>query len=175
MVIDEVERYTKTGVSLKSGQEIEADIVVTATGFNLCVLGDIKFSVDGKQLDFADTVTYRGMMFTGVPNMAWVFGYFRASWALRADLVGDFVCQLLNHMAEKGMHSVMPTLRAEDQGMPRLDWIDSENFNPNYLQRSMHLMPKRGDKLEWMHNQDYWKGNEEIPIINLYDAAFAYQ
>ena len=175
MVIDEVERYTKTGVSLKSGQEIEADIVVTATGFNLCVLGDINFSVDGKQVDFADTVTYRGMMFTGVPNMAWVFGYFRASWALRADLVGDFVCQLLNHMAEKGMHSVMPTLRAEDQGMPRLDWIDSENFNPNYLQRSMHLIPKRGDKPEWMHNQGYWKGNEEIPIINLYDAAFAYQ
>lgn len=175
MVTDEIERYTKTGVLLKSGQEIEADIVVTATGFNLCVLGDINFSVDGKQVDFADTVTYRGMMFTGVPNMAWVFGYFRASWTLRADLVGDFVCRLLNHMDGKGMHSVMPTLRAEDQGMPRLDWIDAENFNPNYLQRSMHLMPKRGDKPEWMHNQDYWKEKEEIPVINLDDAAFAYQ
>lgn len=175
MVTDEIERYTKTGVLLKSGQEIEADIVVTATGFNLCVLGDINFSVDGKQVDFADTVTYRGMMFTGVPNMAWVFGYFRASWTLRADLVGDFVCRLLNHMDDKGMHSVMPTLRAEDQGMPRLDWIDAENFNPNYLQRSMHLMPKRGDKPEWMHNQDYWKEKEEIPVINLDDAAFAYQ
>lgn len=173
MVTDEIERYTKTGVLLKSGQEIEADIVVTATGFNLCVLGDINFSVDGKQVDFADTVTYRGMMFTGVPNMAWVFGYFRASWTLRADLVGDFVCRLLNHMDDKGMHSVMPTLRAEDQGMPRLDWIDAENFNPNYLQRSMHLMPKRGDKPEWMHNQDYWKEKEEIPVINLDDAAFA--
>lgn len=174
MVTDEIERYTKTGVLLKSGQEIDADIVVTATGFNLCVLGDINFSVDGKPVDFADTVTYRGMMFTGVPNMAWVFGYFRASWTLRADLVGDFVCRLLNHMDEKGVHSVMPTLRDEEKNMPRLDWIDPENFNPNYLQRSMHLMPKRGDKPEWMHNQDYWQEKEEIPVIDLDTDAFAY-
>ena len=70
----------------KSGKELKADIIVTATGFNLCVLGDINFSIDGKTVDFADTVTYRGMMFTSVPNMAWVFGYFRASWTLRVDL-----------------------------------------------------------------------------------------
>ena len=87
---------------LKSGNELDADIIVTATGFNLCVLGDIAFSIDGKPLDFADTVTYRGMMFTGVPNMAWVFGYFRASWTLRTDLVADFVCRLLAHMKKKG-------------------------------------------------------------------------
>ena len=80
---------------------LEADIIVTATGFNLSVLGDIDFTIDGKPLVFSDTVTYRGMMFTGVPNMAWVFGYFRASWTLRADLVADFVCRLLNHMKAK--------------------------------------------------------------------------
>ena len=83
------------GILLKSGETLEADIIVTATGFNLSVLGDIAFEIDGKPLDFADTVTYRGMMFTGVPNMAWVFGYFRASWTLRTDLVADFVCRLL--------------------------------------------------------------------------------
>ena len=77
---------------------MEADIIITATGFNLSVLGDIRFEVDGKPLDFAETVTYRGMMFTGVPNMVWVFGYFRASWTLRADIVADFVCRLLKHM-----------------------------------------------------------------------------
>ena len=88
----------RTGILLKSGTELEADIIVTATGFHLSVLGDIDFTIDGKPLDFADTVTYRGMMFTGVPNMVWVFGYFRASWTLRADLVADFVCRLLNHM-----------------------------------------------------------------------------
>ena len=88
MVTDEIERFTEKGILLKSGQQLEADIIVTATGFNLSVLGDIDFAIDGKPLDFADTVTYRGMMFTGVPNMVWVFGYFRASWTLRADLVG---------------------------------------------------------------------------------------
>jgi cation diffusion facilitator CzcD-associated flavoprotein CzcO len=93
VVTDEIERFIETGVLLKSGRQLQADIIVTATGFNLCVLGDIDFAIDGKPLNFADTVTWRGMMFTGVPNMAWVFGYFRASWTLRADLVADFVCR----------------------------------------------------------------------------------
>jgi len=94
VVTDEIDRFTKTGILLKSGETLQADIIVTATGFNLNILGDIAFEIDGKPLDFAETVTYRGMMFTGVPNMAWVFGYFRASWTLRTDLVADFVCRL---------------------------------------------------------------------------------
>ena len=88
VVTDEIETFTETGIQLKSGRQLEADIIVTATGFNLNVLGDIAFAIDGEPLAFHDTVTYRGMMFTGVPNMAWVFGYFRAGWTLRADLVG---------------------------------------------------------------------------------------
>jgi cation diffusion facilitator CzcD-associated flavoprotein CzcO len=145
VVTDEIERFTETGILLKSGTVIEADIVVTATGFHLCVLGDIDFTVDGKPLVFSDTVTYRGMMFTGVPNMAWVFGYFRASWTLRADLVADFVCRLLNHMKQKGARRVTVALRPEDQDMPLLPWIDTENFNPGYVLRGMHLLPKRGN------------------------------
>ena len=101
IVTDEIERFVETGILLKSGKRLDADIIVTATGFNLNVLGDIEFAIDGKPLNFADTVTYRGMMFTGIPNMVWVFGYFRASWTLRADLVGDFVCRLLNHMKQR--------------------------------------------------------------------------
>src|SRR5205085_3946430 len=89
VVTDEIERFTEDGIQLKSGDVLKADIIVTATGFDLCVLGDIAFTIDGRPLDFADTVTYRGMMFTGVPNLAWVFGYFRASWTLRTDLVAD--------------------------------------------------------------------------------------
>ena len=108
---DEIERFTETGILLKSGTLLEADIIVTATGFNLCVLGDIDFTIDGKPLVFSDTVTYRGMMFTGVPNMAWVFGYFRASWTLRSDLVADFVCRLLNHMKARGAKRVVTALR----------------------------------------------------------------
>ena len=126
-------RFTESGILLKSGKLLEADIIVTATGFNLSVLGDIDFIIDGKPLVFSDTVTYRGMMFTGVPNMAWVFGYFRASWTLRADLVADFVCRLLNHMKQMGAKKVTPALRPEDKDMPLLPWIDPENFNPGYL------------------------------------------
>ena len=174
VVTDEIERFTARGILLKSGKELEADVIVTATGFHLNVLGDIQFEVDGKPLDFSQTVTYRGMMFTGVPNMAWVFGYFRASWTLRADLVGDFVCKLLNHMKDKQARRVEVALRPEDKDMPLLPWIDTENFNPGYLTRGLHLLPKRGDKREWQHTQDYWREKNEIPAIDLDDKAFVY-
>ncbi len=175
VVTDEIERFVESGILLKSGDLLEADIVVTATGFNLNVLGDIDFTIDGKPLVFSDTVTYRGMMFTGVPNMAWVFGYFRASWTLRSDLVADFVCRLLNHMKTKGARKVNPTLRPEDKAMTLLPWIDPENFNPGYLMRGMHLLPKRGDKPEWQHTQDYWNEKDALPAIDLDDAAFVYE
>ncbi|HME20976.1 MAG TPA: NAD(P)/FAD-dependent oxidoreductase, partial [Acetobacteraceae bacterium] len=174
VVTDEIERFTETGILLKSGTLLEADIIVTATGFHLCVLGDIDFTIDGKPLVFANTVTYRGMMFTGVPNMAWVFGYFRASWTLRADLVADFVCRLLNHMKQKGARRVTVALRPEDKDMKLLPWIDTENFNPGYMLRGMHLLPKRGDKLEWQHTQDYWSEKDQFPAIDLDDKAFVY-
>jgi cation diffusion facilitator CzcD-associated flavoprotein CzcO len=174
VVTDEIERFTAKGILLKSGQELEADIIVTATGFHLNVLGDIDFEIDGKPLDFADTVTYRGMMFTGVPNMVWVFGYFRASWTLRADLVGDFVCRLLTHMGAKQAHRVEVQLRPEDKDMKLLPWIDPENFNPGYLMRGIHLLPKRGDKRDWQHSQDYWGEKNEFPAIDLDDRAFVY-
>ena len=156
-------------LKLKSGKELPADIIVTATGFHLNVLGDIAFEIDGKPLDFSQTVTYRGMMFTGVPNMAWVFGYFRASWTLRADLVADFVCRLLGHMKDKQARRVEVALRPEDKDMPLLPWIDTENFNPGYVTRGMHLLPRRGDKREWQHTQDYWREKNEIPKIDLDD------
>ena len=175
VVTDEIERFTETGIKLKSGKELQADIVVAATGFNLSVLGDIAFAVDGKPVDFADTVTYRGMMFTGVPNMAWVFGYFRASWTLRADLVGDFVCRLLKHMQDKGVRRVEVALRAEDKGMP-LPAVDRRGELQSRLRhaRSYICCPKRGDKPEWQHTQDYWSEKDAFPAIDLDDAAFVY-
>jgi len=90
VVTDNIERFTPRGILLESGTELEADIIITATGFDLNVLGDIRFTIDGEPLNFHDTITYRGSMFTGIPNMVWVFGYFRASWTLKADLIGDF-------------------------------------------------------------------------------------
>src|SRR5918997_424832 len=172
--IHEIERFTETGIQLKSGKMLDADIIVTATGFHLSVLGDIDVTIDGDPLVFSDTVTYRGMMFTGVPNMAWVFGYFRASWTLRADLVADFVCRLLNHMRAIGAKRVEVALRPEDRDMPILPWIDPQNFNPGYLMRGMQLLPKRGDKPEWQHTQDYWAEKDAFPAIDLDDAAFVY-
>ena len=174
VVTDEIQRFTKTGILLKSGEELQADIIVTATGFNLSVLGDIDFEIDGKPLDFAKTVTYRGMMFTGIPNMLWVFGYFRASWTLRADLLSDFVCRLLKHMDAKGAERVDIGFRKQDAGMRLLPWMDQNNFNPNYLMRSMHLLPRRGNKREWQHTQDYWTERYEIPAIDLDGEEFRY-
>jgi hypothetical protein len=114
-------------------------------------------------------------MFTGVPNMVWIFGYFRASWTLRVDLVADFVIRLLRRMKEKGTSKVTVELRPEDKDMKILPWIDEENFNPGYMMRGMHLLPKRGEKIEWQHTQDYWGEKDRIPAIDLDDAAFHYE
>ena len=175
VVTDEIDTFTAHGITLKSGATLPADIIVTATGFHLSALGEIAFVIDGKPLAFGDTVTYRGMMFTGIPNMVWVFGYFRASWTLRADLVADFVCQLLAHMKQKGVRQVTPALRPKDKDMPLLPWIDPEDFNPGYLMRGMHLLPKRGDKPEWQHSQNYWAEKDQFPHIDLDDSAFVYR
>ncbi len=174
VVTDHIECFTPKGVRLKSGKELAADIIVTATGFDLCVLGDITFTVDGKAVDFAEKIGYRGMMFTDVPNMAWVFGYFRASWTLRADLIAEFVCRLLQHMDEKDVHVATPQLRASDNNMPTRPWVDPDNFNPGYLTRGMHLMPKQGDHAPWVFTQDYYKEKDEIPAADLDDGALVY-
>jgi cation diffusion facilitator CzcD-associated flavoprotein CzcO len=147
---------------------------MACTGFRLSVLGEIPFKVDGNAVNWADTVNYRGMMFTGVPNLVWVFGYFRASWTLRVDIVGDFVCKLLSHMDAEGCRKVEVALRPEDADMAILPWIDPDNFNPSYLLRDLDRMPKRGNKPEWQHNQDYWNERNEIPVIDPSGAEFIY-
>jgi cation diffusion facilitator CzcD-associated flavoprotein CzcO len=174
VVTDTIETFTEKGLRVSSGQEIEADIIVACTGFRLSVLGEIPFKVDGEAVNWADTVNYRGMMFTGVPNLVWVFGYFRASWTLRVDIVGDFVCKLLHHMDEAHARKVEVALRDEDRDMKILPWIDADNFNPTYLMRDLDRMPKRGDKPEWQHNQDYWSEKDQIPFIDPAGSEFIY-
>ena len=170
-----IDRFVPEGIRLTSGEVLRADVVVAATGFHLSVLGDIDFNVDGNPLAFGDTVTYRGMMFTGVPNLVWVFGYFRASWTLRADLVADFVCRLLGHMGANGAEMVVPRLRPEDEGMTMGPWVDPANFNPGYINRGIHLLPKCGDKVEWRHTHDYWEDAHTIPIADLDDGTLVYR
>ena len=175
VVTDQIVRFNPKGIELESGEHLDADIIVTATGFNLSVLGDIDFRIDDEPLDFSETVGYRGAMFTGIPNMAWVFGYFRASWTLRADLIADFVCRLLHHMDDKGASVVMPRLRPEEADMELLPWVDPENFNPGYLMRSMHLLPKQGTVQPWLHTQDYWSEKDELPVADLDDGALVFE
>ncbi len=174
IVTDEIEAFTESGVLLKSGDRIDADIVVTATGFNVSLLGDIDFSIDGKPLSFPETVTYRGMMFTGVPNLVWVMGYFFYSWTMRVELIAEFVCRLLDLMKQKGVERVTPTLREKDQDMKRGPWVDPEDFNPGYMMRSKHLFPNQGDKPEWQHSQDYLYERAAFADIDLDDALFSY-
>ena len=137
-------------------------------------LGDIAFTIDNKPLVLSETVTYRGSMFTGVPNLAWVFGYFRNAWTLRSELIADFVCRMLKHMQEKGARRVEVGLRREDHNMPLGPFIDPDNFNAGYLQRALPILPQRGDKPEWQHTQDYWTEKDEFPNINLDGEEFRY-
>lgn len=170
----EIERFTEAGLLMASGETIEADIIVTATGFDLLTMGGAQFYIDNHPLDFADTVTYRGMMFTGVPNLVWVFGYFRASWTLRADLVGDFVIRLLRYMDDQSLSKVEVQLGAEESGMELRPFVEPSDFNPGYLQRGMHKMPRSLPVPEWRHSQNYAQDAEAFPAIAVEQAPFAY-
>jgi monooxygenase len=175
VVTDHIERFTETGILLKSGRALEADVIITATGFDLSPLGDLPLEVDGERVDPADTVTYRGIMFTGIPNMAYVFGYFRASWTLRADLIGDFVCRLLHHMDDRGATMVTAALRDEEADMTLGPWVDPENFNPGYLTRSLHLMPKQGDRDPWRLLHEYNVEREVLPAADFEDGTLQFK
>ena len=175
VVTDEIERFTQDGVLLKSGQELTADLIVAATGFNLNALGDIAFTVDGQPVNLHDTLSYRGMMLTGMPNLVFVFGYFRASWTLRADLVADFTCRMLDHMDSLGAAVVSVAPSQQDAGMATSSFVGDENFNPNYVKRGLHLLPKGGAKPEWQHSQDYWSDKNAFPAIDLNGAEFVYR
>jgi len=153
IVTDTIDTFTGTGVRLASGRELEADIIVTATGLELCVLGDAEFRVDGERVDFSATWSYKSMMFSGVPNMLSTFGYVNASWTLKADLTAEFACRVINYMDEIGARVCVPELREEDRDMPALDWI--QGFSSGYIQRKMHLLPKQGDRAPWTNTQNY--------------------
>jgi cation diffusion facilitator CzcD-associated flavoprotein CzcO len=174
VVTEQIDGFEAHGIRLQSGRLLEADVIVTATGFDLNVLGDIDFAIDGQPLDFAQCVGWRGTMFSGVPNLAWVFGYFRASWTLRVDLLGVFVCRLLQHMDSLGAATVTPTLRERDAGMALQPWVDPDNFNPGYLQRGLQRLPRQGEHQPWLHLQDYAADKDELPRADLDDGTLVY-
>lgn len=175
IVTDHIDRFVRDGIKLRSGDVLKTDVVVTATGFELCAFGDVSFFINGEPLDFHDTLGYRSMMFTGVPNLVWVMGYFRASWTLRAEMIARFVTNLLDHMEAHQKTSVVPVLRQDQAEMPVHDWADEDDFNPGYLLRGQHLLPKRGEGDEWKLQQDYWVEKEEFAAIDLQDEVFHYE
>jgi cation diffusion facilitator CzcD-associated flavoprotein CzcO len=172
VVTDHIDRITKKGIRLVSGEELAADIIVVATGLNLKVLGGVRFSIDGAPVDFPDTWTYKGMMFSNVPNLVQTFGYVNASWTLRADLIAEFACRLINRMDELGMRQCTPRLRDEDHGMAKRPWIDE--FSSGYVQRVLHLLPKQGDREPWLNTQNYAVGKKVIRHAPLEDGALLF-
>jgi cation diffusion facilitator CzcD-associated flavoprotein CzcO len=150
VVTDQIETFTEKGLKLASGRELEADLIVTATGLNLQLFGGTQVSVDGRDVDLAQTLNYKGMMFSDVPNMASSFGYTNASWTLKCDLTCEYVCRLLNHMDAHGYRQCTP--RQADSSLTVEPWID---FSSGYVQRSLHKLPKQGSRLPWKLHQNY--------------------
>jgi len=150
VVTDGIETFTERGVRLTSGAELEADVIVTATGLNLQLLGGMAIGVDGRDVEMSETVGYKGMLFSGVPNMAVTLGYTNASWTLKADLCAEYVCRLLNHMDAHGYRVVTPQRPAASA--PTEPFID---LRSGYVLRSLDILPRQGERTPWRLHQNY--------------------
>jgi monooxygenase len=170
VVTDEIERFTEHGIMLKSGTELEADVVVTATGLRLLALGGLSVTVDGEDVDLPETMTYRGMMLSGVPNAAAALGYTNASWTLKCDLTCEYVCRLLNHMDEQGYDYCVPV--NDDPSVEPLPFID---FSSGYVLRSINEFPKQGSKTPWRLYQNYALDIVSLRHSKLEDGALEFR
>jgi monooxygenase len=150
VVTDTIETFTETGIKLSSGQELAADIIVTATGLNMQLFGGAKALRNGEPIDLTQSMSYKGLMLSGIPNMAITFGYTNASWTLKADLVSEFICRVLNYMDANGFDRVEPQHPgAAVEEMPFMD------FTPGYFRRAMDSLPKSGSEAPWRLKQNY--------------------
>jgi len=149
IVTDEIETFTEAGVALKSGEELPADLIVTATGLNLLFLGGMQLVVDGREIEPSETMAYKGMMLSGVPNLALTLGYTNASWTLKADLTSEYVCRLLNHMDAHGLGKCMPEVDPSIAEEPLI------GLNAGYVLRSLDKLPKQGSREPWRLRQNY--------------------
>ena len=169
VVTDHIETFTEKGIRLKSGKELEADIIVTATGLVMQAVGGIGLSVDGRGVDLSLALSYKGVMISGVPNFASVFGYINASWTLKADLICGWVCRLLNCMERKGVTQVMPVNRDEKAAAPFV-----ENFSSGYMARALAHWPKQGSKAPWRVNQNYLRDTFTLKWSSFDDGALEF-
>ena len=169
IVTDHIDTFTEKGIKLKSGEVLEADMVVTATGLALEVLNGIAVSVDGKAIDPAELFMYKGMMYNDVPNLATSFGYTNASWTLRSDLTCTYVCRLLNHMNQTATRQCTP--RLNDPTMKETTWF---NLSSGYVQRAADKLPKQGDKNPWMAPQNYLLDIKNLKFGNVDDGTMEF-
>ena len=169
VVTDQIETFTEAGIRLKSGTELEADLIVTATGLNLQVMSDLALSVDGQPVDLSKTLNYKGMMYSDVPNLASAFGYTNASWTLKCDLTCEYVCRLLNHMDKTGATQCTP--RRNDPTLTEEPWID---FSSGYVQRSLAKFPKQGSKAPWKLYQNYALDIVSLKFGKIEDGAMEF-
>jgi monooxygenase len=172
VVTGDIACLTACGVRLASGEEIAADVVVSATGLELEVMGGVQFRVDGEEFDFPASWSYRGMMCSGLPNLVSVFGYINASWTLRADIVTRWFCRLMNHMRDRGATVVTPTPDPAMAGEAGRSWI--EGFSAGYMQRVMHRFPRQGAREPWVNSQDYFREREQFRQMDLDEPALRY-
>ena len=152
VVTDTVDTFTETGIALKSGAKLEADLVVTATGIELLTAGGAEMTIDGRRIEPGSLVSYKGAMYADVPNFVTVFGYINASWTLKADLIARFACRLINHMDRRGYRACVPRSRGADLG--RAPFVD---FTSGYFARAQSSQPKQGAREPWRVHQDYVK------------------
>ncbi|MYH88068.1 MAG: NAD(P)/FAD-dependent oxidoreductase [Acidimicrobiaceae bacterium] len=160
MVTDTIKTFTEKGILLESGAELEADIIVTATGLQLVALGQVELEIDGQPVNLGETWTYKGMAFSDVPNLVTTFGYINSSWTLRVDLNAAYLCRLLNHMRATGTTQCTPRLRPTDHDMVPRPFID--DFPAGYIKRAMHLLPRQGDREPWLNTQNYLRDRKFI-------------
>jgi monooxygenase len=168
VVTDKIATFTEVGIELSSGEELEADVIVTATGLNLLFLGGMRLAVDGEEVDVPSKMAYKGMMLSGVPNMAFTVGYTNASWTLKADLTSEYVCRLLNHMDAHGYERCAAEVDPVVTERPLLD------FTSGYVQRSLHLFPKQGSKEPWKLRQNYFRDIHTIRRGAIDDGAMRF-
>ena len=171
VVTDHIEKFDKTGITLKSGKHLDADIIVTATGLKLAVAGKIAVSVDGAPVDFSKRFYYRNCMFSNVPNLAAVFGYLNASWTLRVDIIGDYLTRLLKQMDAIQAQAAVPVM-PEGQEPEEDDIFD---FSSGYIQRGKHMMPRNAATLPWRLNQDYRKDKQDMRQAPLDDGVMQFR
>ncbi|MEP5936725.1 MAG: NAD(P)/FAD-dependent oxidoreductase [Erythrobacter sp.] len=164
--------FEEAGVRLESGELIEADIIVTATGLSMAVAGKIAISVEGERVDFSDRFYYMSCMFSNVPNLAGVFGYLNASWTLRSDLVSEYVCRVLNHMKTTGSAIAEPVLTSEAEA--KIDEDDIFDFSSGYIQRSKHIMPRNAMDYPWRLSQEYISDRKIMRTAPLVDGCLTF-